>query len=308
MNSVIAITGATGFIGKAISIGLLAAGYEVRALVRQPACASDLQQVGIQLVPGSLSDNDSLRSLVDGVDAVVHCAGVVRGVSQEDFDRVNVSGTENLFSVISEQKNKPKVLVFSSLAAREPQLSFYARSKASMESWIQQNAKAINWQILRPPAVYGAGDKELLPVFKMMAKGVALVPGNAHAQFSMVHVDDVVLLVSKWLQMEEGFQEICSIDDSHGGYDWHEVAAIVSSLCQCKVKTICVSPWLLNNIAALNKLAGRLIGYSPMLTPEKVHELRHEDWVCDNDKLIECLHWQPTIRLAEGLARTPGWH
>jgi nucleoside-diphosphate-sugar epimerase len=64
---------------------------------------------------------------------------------------------------------------------------------------------------------------------------------------------------------------------------------------------------LFNVPAKLNRLGSRLFGYEPMLTPEKLNELRHPDWVCDSVALTEAIGWQPNVRLKEGLRRTPGW-
>jgi len=64
---------------------------------------------------------------------------------------------------------------------------------------------------------------------------------------------------------------------------------------------------LLGIPAWLNGLGGRLLGYAPMLTPEKLRELRHPDWVCDSVALMARIDWQPRIQLEEGLRSTPGW-
>ena len=59
--------------------------------------------------------------------------------------------------------------------------------------------------------------------------------------------------------------------------------------------------------AAMNIITARLIGYAPMLTPGKVRELRHPDWVADNTALTAAIGWRPRFSLEEGLRRTMGW-
>ena len=97
------------------------------------------------------------------MNAVVHCAGVVRGATRGDFESVNVSGVAALATISSEQQPPPRFLSLSSLAAREPSLSYYAASKREGERALAQTAGDMQWAVLRPPAVYGKGDKELLP-------------------------------------------------------------------------------------------------------------------------------------------------
>ncbi len=308
MTKLVAITGATGFIGQAISKQLVNAGYQVRALVRNEACAAGLQQSGVELCAGSLEDLHSLEQLVSGVDAVVHCAGAVRGATADEFDQVNVYGAKHLVDTLNALNQSAALLVLSSLAAREPQLSFYAASKSKLEIMLQDQAKDLRWIALRPPAVYGPGDKELLPLFRLMAKGIAPVPGSADARFSMVFVEDLADAVLAWLKTDHACNGVYSIDDGKaGGYNWHDVANTVASLCNRRVRLLPIPVGLFNVPARLNRLGSKIFGYAPMLTPEKLNELRHPDWVCDSSGLTEAIGWQPTIQLEEGLRRTPGW-
>jgi uncharacterized protein YbjT (DUF2867 family) len=89
---IIAVTGATGFVGQALCQTLLDQGFQVRALVRNPAKAESLRTSGVKLLVGDFSDTTTLTELITGSDAVIHCAGAVRGATQADFDKVNVQG------------------------------------------------------------------------------------------------------------------------------------------------------------------------------------------------------------------------
>ncbi len=308
MTKTIAITGATGFIGRAICGQLLDAGFRVQALVRSPDKAVLPRSENLVVVPGSLDQAASLQGLVQDSVAVVHCAGAVRGATQRDFDRVNVNGVRNLLQVLEGLAEPPRLLTLSSLAAREPGLSFYAASKYQGEQVLVNEARKVGWLALRPPAVYGPGDRELLPLFRAMGRGIAPVPGSMDARFSMVFVEDLAAAVLAWLRCERFTSGVYSIDDGRsGGYDWPEVAETVSRLCGRKVRLLRVPGWLLDVTARVNRGAGRMLGYAPMLTPEKLRELRHPDWVCNSIRLTEQTGWQPAVRLEEGLRRTPGW-
>lgn len=308
MTQTIAVTGATGFIGQAICKRLTDAGYRVCALVRANSTTTLPLSAMVTRVTGSLEDTSSLESLVENAVAVVHCAGTVRGATQQQFDRVNVEGVRRLLRVLENRNTSARLLTLSSLAAREPQLSYYAASKYKGEQVLINEAGKVSWLALRPPAVYGPGDRELLPLFRFMARGIAPLPGSPEARFSMVFVADLADAVLAWLRCEHFNSGVYTIDDgTAGGYNWLEVRAIVARLCQRPVRTVRIPAWLLDVAAHVNRAASRLLGYAPMLTPEKLRELRHPDWVCDSNKFIEQTGWKPAVQLEEGLRLTPGW-
>jgi nucleoside-diphosphate-sugar epimerase len=304
----IAVTGATGFIGAAVCRRLLADGFRVRALVRSPDKSRKLEAEGVEIIRGDLFTPSALMKLIADADAVVHCAGAVRGASQEQFDRVNVEGIRQLLHAFERNNNAPPVLSLSSLAAREPGLSFYAASKYHGEEVLTKEAASISWMILRPPAVYGPGDRELLPLFRLMARGLAPIPGSPEARFSMLFIDDLAAAIVAWLGSGKTVNGVFTLEDGHcGGYAWSDVSDIIAEICQRPVRLFSVPAWMLDVPARINRMAAKFFGYAPMLTPEKLCELRHTDWVCDSKALCSVLEWQPEVTLAEGLRKTPGW-
>jgi len=259
----------------------------------------------IQWIAGDLADLDSLRRFVSGVDAVVHCAGAVRGASQAHFNRVNVDGVARLVQAVREQHQLPRFLLISSLAAREPHISPYAASKRQGEEALAAGAGEMNWTSFRPPAVYGPGDKELLPLFRWIGRGFAPILGEADARFSLLYVEDLAEAVVKWLDCGKGERQRFELHDGHlGGYTWGEVIETVARLYGKKPFRFQVPEFILQFLARLNLTTAQLLEYAPMLTPGKIRELRHHDWVCDNDALSHTIGWLPQISLEEGLRRT----
>ncbi|VAW80570.1 FIG010773: NAD-dependent epimerase/dehydratase [hydrothermal vent metagenome] len=308
MSGHIAITGASGFIGRSICRHLLAQGWPLKLLMRSTASEKLMDGINADFVRGDLHDEEALAHFVDGAYAVIHCAGVVRGASQKDFDAVNVDGLAKLLEAMQGTENPPRLFALSSLAAREPELSFYAASKRRGEQLLEQQAGNLNWLALRPPAVYGPGDREMLPLFQSMAKGFAPVPGKKTSRFSMIFVEDIAELVGIWLNHKSTVSGVYTLHDGReDGYDWSDVCQIVSELCQRKVRAIEVPSLVLNIPAWFNVHLSRLFGYAPMLTPQKLNELRHADWVCSNDAIGNLLDWKPRTQLKEGLVKTPGW-
>jgi len=308
LKQVIAVTGASGFIGQSICRQLTSQDYSLRALIRSPRQLSLPALQNAQIIQGNLADQDSLNRLVDGADAVIHCAGAVRGATQAQFDHVNVEGTENLLRAIKTGRTTPRLLSLSSLAAREPRLSYYSTSKYRAEQVLRNEGDGIAWTILRPPAVYGPGDRELLPLFRLMAHGIAVTAGSPAARFSMLYVEDLSNAVVAWLRSDPVVEKTYSLDDGQlQGYNWHDIGRIVGEVCDRKVRVIRAASWLLDIPAWLNRRISPVIGGSPMLTPEKLRELRHPDWVCDSADFQFDVDWQPQFQLAEGLRATPNW-
>ncbi len=304
---VAAITGATGFIGSVIAQQLLAEGWQVRALARSSSGQQTLRTGGINtIVSGDLNDRGALRELTSNADAVVHCAGAVRGAHYHEFESANVEGTAALLQAMPE-KPLPVVLL-SSLAAREPELSHYARSKRAMEALLQGEHAPASYLALRPPPIYGPGDKELMPLFRAFAKGLAPLPTPANARVSLLYVDDLANAVISWLQQDQPESGIFEIHDGQPqGYTWDEVVATAEHLLGRRIRKVHLPGAPLKLWGRANAQVSRLLGYAPMLTLGKVRELRHADWVCDNTPLQRVLDWQPDIGLSEGLRRTCGW-
>ncbi|MCO6440571.1 MAG: NAD(P)-dependent oxidoreductase [Nitrococcus mobilis] len=296
MAGVVALTGATGFIGGALCQPLVQAGWRVRALARRPpgrVLASE-----IEWIRGDLNDTAALRRLVADADSVIHCAGAVRGRSLKVFERVNVHGSERLLRTARGESRCARFLFMSSLAAREPTLSWYAASKRHAEEVLQQQSGALALTIFRPTAVYGPGDRELSLLFLLLRHGLLPVPGNQQARLTLLHVHDLVTAVLRWLDSSPPATGTFELHDGRaGGYSWQTIAAIAARVQGRPVRLLHLPYTGLTLAAAVNLRLARWLGYQPMLTPGKLRELRHPDWICDNDALAATLGWRPRIDL-----------
>ena len=302
MSQTIAITGATGFIGSTLVQRLTASGRSVQALVRPASIHKrpDLPQV--RWIQGDLADLESLRHLVRGADVVLHCAGTVRGATRAQFDCINVDGVARLVQAVEAQQPPPRFLLLSSVAARQPHLSHYAVSKRQGEIVLAEKANHSSWTIFRPCAVYGPGERELLPLFRWMARGVAFLPGAGQARFSMLHVQDLAEAVAKWLDSENISGRTYELHDGHpDGYSQQDIADIVAQLRSAPVIRIRIPAIFLRLAATFNLVFALVARYAPMLTPGKVRELSYVNWVCDNGPLNADTGWTPRISLAQGL-------
>ena len=306
MRGLIAITGGTGFIGRRVLARLLDRGWRVRALVRRPDLS--LAAAGAEVVHGSLEDPASLEALVDSAQAVVHCAGAISARNKNEFVRVNRDGTVALTAALVVQSRPPRLLLMSSLAAREPGLSPYAASKRMAEDAAREMlAGKADFCIMRPPAVYGPGDRATLPIFRQIKKGLLFVPA-ADARFSLLYVDDLAEIVARLLESPRWAGAVIEPDDDSGGYRWADVARIASAHLDRRVRTVPV-PWLALWLpAACAQILGIALRRAPMLTLGKLRELYHSDWTCRAGGGVLLPAGSPRVTFDNGFAATLAWY
>ncbi|UCG38906.1 MAG: NAD-dependent epimerase/dehydratase family protein, partial [bacterium] len=199
------VTGGTGFIGSHLVDLLLENGCEVRCLVRNRGKLGWLLGKPVTVFEGDLGSHGVLRSGASGVDAVFHLAGLTAAASREQYRLVNAGGCGNLARASLEADEPPGVFVYvSSLAAVGPSyndtaveesraphpVTEYGRSKLEGER-VLAGMGPLPLVVVRPPAVYGPRDREILPLFRLAARGFLPI-FNPAARISMVHVRDLV--------------------------------------------------------------------------------------------------------------------
>jgi nucleoside-diphosphate-sugar epimerase len=303
MSDVIAVTGASGFVGGAVVRRFAAAGWATRVLVRPRSAAPVTGPVG-DVVPGDLENAAALRRLVAGATAVVHCAGAIRGPTAADFHRVNVEGLARLVEAIRSEGGRCRLVLVSSLAAREPQLSPYAASKRAGEAMLAAVAD-VAWTIVRAPAVYGPGDPALAPLWRAVRLGILPVLGSPQARFSLLYVDDLAEAAARLVWPGAHAGRTFELHDGQvGGYTWRAVLAAARRWRGRGVWPVRLPPAALAAIALVQGVVHRGHRRPPLLTPGKVRELLHDRWVCDNAALTEATGWVPRIGLDEGMRRT----
>lgn len=294
--SILAVTGGTGFVGGTLINLARAEGHEVRALTRRP----QPEHEGVIWIEGSLGRGDALAELVAGADAVVHVAGVVNAPDRAGFYAGNVEGTQAIVDA-TEAADVRRFVHVSSLAAREPQLSDYGWSKAEAERVVE--GSALEWTMVRPPAIYGPGDMEMRELFRLARRGFAFTPPAG--RLSVIEVSDLGRLLLALTQVETEQRLIEADDGRNDGWSQSEFARAVGVAVGQSIRPIALPRGLLSLIAHGDRL---IRGKRAKLTPDRVAYFCHPDWVIDPDKRPDPALWQPQVPTPEGLATTAAWY
>lgn len=296
---IIALTGATGFVGQAVLDKAAALGWTVRALTRREQKPRD----GVEWVRGDLADKDALTALATGADAVLHVAGVVNAPDAAGFHKGNVQGTQEMVAA-AKRAGCTRFVAVSSLSAREPGLSLYGMSKREGEQPVRTSGLA--WTIVRPPAIYGPRDKEILELFKAAKWGFVPMPPAGRA--SMIHVDDLATLLLALCRTtdERVLSQTFEVDDAvPGGWSHADLGTAIGAAIGKPVKVVQV-PAKLMQFAA--KADGFLRGKGAKLTPDRVAYMVHPDWVSRPSMAVPHDIWTPAIETRQGLADTAQWY
>lgn len=275
MPQIIALTGATGFLGRHLLRGLLDCGYMVKALARRPAALADFSDKNLEVIVGDLSED--LTGWAKDADCVIHLAGLVKAPTWAHFLSVNVEGARAVAKA-AENANVPRVILLSSMTAREPGLSFYARSKGLGERAVKSEFSG-KLAVIRAPAVFGPGDKATKPIFDLMKRGFLPVAGGRGwktRSVAMVYVHDLVDdLIARAMKGEYDNKSVSPATAK--ALSMPELAKYGEAAFNRSVRAFPVPLFILYPIAAITTLTLRLFSIGH-LSLGKLAEFRYEHW------------------------------
>lgn len=300
MGRLVAVTGATGFVGPHLVAALARRGWRLRLLVRRWSPLPSLAGVDADLVLGDLSSGSALRQLVDGVDAVVHAAGLIKARTDRDFLPVNRDSA----ALLSALAPDAHMALLSSLAAREPQLSAYGASKRAGEAVVATRSGP--WTIVRAPAVYGPGDRETLAYFRAVNSGIAPQPRVPGARLSLIHVADLAEALALTVERRPA-NSTYEIDDGRT-YTYADMAAAAGSALGRRPWRLAVPRSVMAGIARWNELRQALGAGAQILTRGKVNEIFHPDWSAADRRLAAAIGYAPRYDLTSGFRDTILWY
>jgi len=314
----VAVTGATGFIGRHVARTLAARGDSVAAIVRpdSPGLRAGPLPEGVDMVRAALTPRD-LSAAVAGADVVVHLAGIVSTRWARDYTAVNADGTR---AVAEAARAAGAHLVYvSSLAAAGPApasaprretdpsnpITTYGITKLAGERAVEGLA-GLRWTTLRPGVVYGPGDHALTPLFRFARSLIMPLVGGAATAFTFVYVDDAVRAIIAAIDRRADRLTCC------GGHSEPVTAAgllrSVRSAAEGRATLVPVPAPLVWIAANACDLAGALAGKELVLSRRRYSEMYAEGFVCRVDRLRDELGVVAGIGLDDGLERSAEWY
>ena len=300
-----AVTGATGFLGVHLVRALSRAGFGIRVLAGREPDLPGWGDVRPQITPGRLNDRAALDQLVAGAQVVIHAAGAIKAANLDGFMSVNRDGARNLAEAMQRAAPQAHLVLVSSLAAREPAISAYAASKRAGEDVCAEVLPPHRLTVLRPPAIYGPGDRETLALFKA-ASGLLLPVAAPRARIALVHVQDAAeATAAAAIRPTPGVYALA--DERPQGYGWREILSAAAHAVGGRPRLVDAPAWLLPALARAAGALSRINGRPPLLSPDKARELLHPDWAVSPQELLPGCP-APRFSLEQGFAETVSWY
>lgn len=310
------VTGATGFIGSHLVEALLREGIEVRCLVRNPSKLNYLDGLNVKVIEGDCTDGASLSGSVKDVDYIFHLAGLTKAKSEDDYFAVNRGGTENIVKAVL--KGNPDIKRFfylSSLAAAGPSsqgkplteececrpVSVYGKTKFEGESIVYSQRGNMPVTVVRPPAVYGPRDRDLLIFFRMVKSG--LVPYWGKCYYSFIYVDDLVTSIMLSALSDAGKGEIFFVSDE-AVYSTDDVLDAIAEAVERRPVKMRVPRFAMSFAGFISERAKG----PAIVSKDKIREMKHAYWTCDTKKAASLLHFVPKVKIKEGARWTADWY
>ncbi|OGC96001.1 MAG: hypothetical protein A2W25_09680 [candidate division Zixibacteria bacterium RBG_16_53_22] len=315
------VTGANGFVGSHICEALIDAGFSVRALVRKTSDLTNLKAIPVNLVYGDLVDLASLGDAVGGVDAIINNAGLTKSIRPEEFHKVNVLGTENMLRVALEHNRAIKRFVqMSSTAACGPSqsksvitedhppapLTHYGRSKLEAERTVLSYRDRLPVVILRPSAVYGPRDKEMLRFFKSVKLGVKPAFGCSQNYINFTFVRDLARSAVSAIRSEIKSGSVYFIAEKRP-YSYSEAGDIIADILDVRAHTLYMPEAIIGLAGLVSQGVARMRRKPSIFTREKAIEIAQKYWLFDTSRAERDLNFAGTD-FAIGAAETIAWY
>ncbi|MDB5273216.1 MAG: NAD(P)-dependent oxidoreductase [Chitinophagaceae bacterium] len=321
----ILITGASGFIGNHLVNEALQKKFRVYALVRKSSVISNLSSE-VNILKGDVRNYEDLVQVIRSlkannvsIDYIIHAAALTKANSAKELFAVNYTGTRNLYEALEQENYIPKKLVFiSSLAACGPvkldekvekecrnPVTNYGKSKLQAEEYVLTNER-IPSVIIRPTAVYGPGERDLLTVFKMVNKRLNPELGFHRQQLTFIYVKDLVELIFAAAFSPYTKDKFFATDGLL--YDKESLTKEIAKALNKKTVKVIIPMSLLKAISAVAQYTAEKMGNVSSLSVEKCKELAAESWNCNALETFYALKYTPHYSLEKGIRETTNWY
>ncbi len=316
----ILVTGGTGFIGHHLLAALTKTPKaEIFALVR------NLQKLNASLLPSIFpltGDLGSIPALPSDLDVVFHLAGLTKGAKAADYYTVNYKGTASLLEALGKQKKRIKFIHLSSLAAVGPAqeqdpvketdpprpLNPYGESKLLAEQIVLAHKEHWDVAVVRVGGVYGPGDRDFLPFFRFINRGLLPLFDSGRMRLSLCYVEDLVRFLLLVGSTEEPSGEIWHVGDPRV-YTWEEIGRTAASILGKKrLVKLKIPAGIVWAVAAASHGLSKLRKKASVINLDKYREMKAAFWTADTSKAREKLGFRTEFSLEKGLRATLAWY
>jgi len=309
------ITGATGFVGSHIATAFAEAGSEVRCSVRPSSNSRWIEDLPVERMAVDFESPKDLEGAVEGVEIIIHAAGITRARRDADYFRINAENTRRLAAFAAGAGARRFVLI-GSLAARGPDTaerdgqdrpaSAYGHSKLQAEKHLRDFDGRMETVALRPAAVYGPRDVDLLPLFKLATRGWLVRPSGP-GPLQPAYVEDVARVALAAAHGEfAGFGPFPVAEPAC--YSWEEVVAGLEGALGRPVRAARLPAAAFRLAARVAEGAAKVRGSIPVFDERRARDLAIHAWTCDPSSTEKALGWRAEVSLHEGLERTARWY
>ncbi len=317
----IVITGATGFVGAAMTRALHGRDHHIVGLARETSSRDRLSDLNLDWIVADVLDPSSLEGAFDGADFVIHAAGMLgqAGIDESVYHQLHVEGTNHVLAEVENSAEMPKVLYVSSPGVLGPidgppadetapyaPSNPYERSKAAAEQLVRVYARSgLLVVIARPEFIYGPGDLHVLGMYQTIQRGLFFYMGNGRNKCHPTYIDDAVDGMIRVLEQGRA-GEIYHITGPRP-VTFRELAETISAEIGVAPPKLAVPRGLAMVGAIGMEAAGKVLGREMPLSRTGVaffSENRRFSWQKARDEL----GYQPTFDLKKGQAATVAWY
>jgi nucleoside-diphosphate-sugar epimerase len=318
----ILVTGASGFIGLHVVKTLLAQGVSVRCLVHKNSRLGFIKPFLPELMEGNLTSPETLKNAVQGIDAIVHSAGLKTAPSYQKFLEVNEDGCRNLYQVCAQYNpGINRIVHISSLAALGPSrdgkpvteehlptpISDYGKSKLAGQRVAESFMKELPMSILLPPAVYGPFDKDFFAYFRCVKRGIMPLLSGPDRFFSIIYIKDAVAAVLDCLTSAQAVGKNFLLEDGCT-QSWSSMAKIICTVIGKSPLKIILPVIIMRMVGLAGSLLARISGQAPLLNSDRIREFLEPAWVCSSKRIRQDIGFQTRYSLPQGARETTDWY
>jgi dihydroflavonol-4-reductase len=329
-NERVLVTGANGFVGSHLVEALLKAGYRVRCMVRRSSDLTFIGHLDVEWAYADVRQPASLHAACQNVSRVCHCAALTRALDWETFEKNNVQGTLALARAAMEANPELKRFLFvSSQAAAGPSagaddwldescpphpVDWYGKSKWAAEQALLQMAPTpagagrdrLPLTIVRPAAVFGPRERDILSYFQLVQRGLSLRLGSGPQKVSLIYIQDLVDLLLLALENDAALGETffaCTMFHSYS-----DLATAIASSLDRRLVRLYLPQAVIAPMSAWARIQGRLTGRPALLNEQRLLEMRVPFWLCSGEKARRELGFAPKYDLIAAVQETANWY